>query len=230
MFSKITISAAALAALAEATTYMGVEAIDAGNYEEDLGNTFKLDGFHDPAEVKNCDLMLDLRNYDELQKFKQEGGLKLKVGETCKFILNENPSTGYSWLLNEALPSDLYEVKDSYKSKPALPGMVGVGGAKEITITALKPGNGKLQAAKARPWEFAGWDQAEDSSLVEALNIDIMVEDVEDVIADEPKLSGSYDDLKLDFFEQNDDPIMLGGTMKMNQAHDTLLDGLDSVF
>ena len=99
------------------------------------------------------DNVLDLRDHAKREQFKKDG-LTMKVGETYKLLLSENPTTGYTWQLNDGLNSDLISLESAFKRDAHAPGMVGVGGVKEITIKALKSGTGKFQAMNSRPWEF----------------------------------------------------------------------------
>ena len=101
----------------------------------------------------------------------------MKVGETYKLLLSENPTTGYTWQLNDGLNSDLISLESSYKTDAHAPGMVGVGGVKEITIKALKSGTGKFQAQNSRSWEFKGWDNFDGSSSWNALDVPVTIED-----------------------------------------------------
>ena len=101
----------------------------------------------------------------------------MKVGETYKLLLSENPTTGYTWQLNDGLNSDLISLEGNYKSDAQAPGMVGVGGVKEITIKALKSGTGKFQAQNSRPWEFKGWDNFDVGSSYNALDVPVTIED-----------------------------------------------------
>ena len=109
--------------------------------------TYKLTGPSPEAPKLGTSLIYDnvydLRDHKKLAEFKQNG-LKLTAGETTTVLLSENPSTGYSWMVNNQISGDTLSLDDQYKSDPAEPGMVGVGGAKHITITALKPGSAKL--------------------------------------------------------------------------------------
>ena len=40
----------------------------------------------------------------------------MKVGETYKLLLSENPTTGYTWQLNDGLNSDLISLSSGYKT------------------------------------------------------------------------------------------------------------------
>ena len=101
----------------------------------------------------------------------------MKVGQTYKLLMKENPSTGYTWQVNDGLISDLISLDSSFKTDAHAPGMVGVGGVKEITIKALKSGSGKFQAQNSRPWEFEGWDKFDVGSSFNALDVPITIED-----------------------------------------------------
>ena len=115
----------------------------------------------------------------------KKNGLKLRVGQTAKMILNENPSTGYGWEFNKELPGDLYKVERKYVHGNYRPGVVGGGGSCEITVTALKPGSAKLHAASMRPWEFQGWDDEDNLAGLNSLKLDLDIESDKPILGSE---------------------------------------------
>ena len=76
--------------------------------------------------------------------------ITLSEGTTFKIILNENPTTGYSW--NTTATSGL-GVTDSNYVQGGKPGIVGAGGTHEWTIQATGKGEQQFTAIYDRPWE-----------------------------------------------------------------------------
>ena len=82
--------------------------------------------------------------------------------DTVKLILNENPTTGYSWRVmrkhkhdEKNLVGDMLEVlAEEYESDPNPKGFCGVGGKKVIVIEAVKEGQEDLKLVYCRPWEI----------------------------------------------------------------------------
>ncbi len=83
----------------------------------------------------------------------------MKVGDKFVVKAQENPSTGFTWLLlDEELSyhglSGVVRMSDShFESAKAEPGMVGVPGTRYIEITAKAAGSGVLHLVLGRPWE-----------------------------------------------------------------------------
>ena len=102
-------------------------------------------------------------------------GLTLSVGETATFILKQNLSTGYGWIINEGIANGVYSVTSEDKKGANPYGMVGVPGTKEITVYGLMQGSANFQAAYVRPWMFHGWDK--DMDAADTFNLKIAVKD-----------------------------------------------------
>lgn len=81
-------------------------------------------------------------------------GTKVRVGrgETMVVSLDSNPTTGYDWYVEGALPSQLTTAADEFKSG-ASSGVVGAGGVRTITYRAVASGTGALRLVYIRPWE-----------------------------------------------------------------------------
>ena len=89
------------------------------------------------------------------------------VGDYLRITVDENPSTGYSWVLNVPEPKDMPDYvifsvdTDDFKqiriNRHDVP-MVGIGGTRIITILAENEGVGQLEMAYVRSWEFKGFD------------------------------------------------------------------------
>lgn len=131
-------------------------------------------------KLTNLGITLRLTDPTTLTHF-VDSGIKLSVNSSKGFSLEENPSTGYSWQVNEALFNGIFEIqKDSGNAKSAiaslnsaLPTKVGSGNAlgktetphpivgapqgKTFILKGLKPGTATFEIAYARPWEFKSW-------------------------------------------------------------------------
>jgi inhibitor of cysteine peptidase len=75
--------------------------------------------------------------------------ITVRPGETIKVLLDENPTTGYSWAFN--VTSGLTIAKDTYH-EPAS-GLMGAGGVHEWQIRATGTGSQQISAVYKRPWE-----------------------------------------------------------------------------
>jgi inhibitor of cysteine peptidase len=75
--------------------------------------------------------------------------IEIKNGETFKVILDENPSTGYAWVI-EATPG-LTIVSDNYV--PPDGSLVGAGGQHEWQVKATGTGNQQITGIYKRSWE-----------------------------------------------------------------------------
>ena len=87
-----------------------------------------------------------------MQSFNQTDTNKtitVKPGETIKVLLDENPTTGYSWAFN--VTSGLTIAKDTYH-EPAS-GLIGAGGVHEWQIKSSGTGSQQISAVYKRPWE-----------------------------------------------------------------------------
>lgn len=79
---------------------------------------------------------------------------ELKVGETQVLELNGNPTTGFRWMLAEALPADSpVSVEIAYESAASRKPLCGLGGVFKVHYTGVKPGEATVILMYARPWE-----------------------------------------------------------------------------
>lgn len=70
----------------------------------------------------------------------------LVPGQELVITLDGNITTGHAWQLAEAIPELLTQVgDDSYKARPAQPGMTGTGGSWTWRFKAIAPGSGQLK-------------------------------------------------------------------------------------
>jgi|GEM_PF-1107601 len=81
------------------------------------------------------------------------GELVVKVGETVEIILEENPSTGYSWIPIQTCEGKVEVLRDYYQEAEAIPGAPG----KHVwVIKGLEKGSCELLFHYTRPWEENG--------------------------------------------------------------------------
>ena len=71
--------------------------------------------------------------------------------QTVTFILDSNPTTGYSWQVEQS--EELFEVKSSFAAEETDKQVTGAGGEETITLVPLKPGKTEVTLTYARPWE-----------------------------------------------------------------------------
>ncbi len=84
----------------------------------------------------------------------EEKTAELKVGETQVLELQGNPTTGFRWMLAEALPADSpVSVEIVYESAASRKPLCGSGGVFKVSYTGVKPGETTLVLIYARPWE-----------------------------------------------------------------------------
>lgn len=83
-----------------------------------------------------------------------DNGRSITLGEgtTFKIILDENPTTGYSW--NTTVTSGLRAENSEYV-QGGKAGMAGAGGTHEWTLKATGKGEQQFSAVYKRPWEPA---------------------------------------------------------------------------
>jgi inhibitor of cysteine peptidase len=81
--------------------------------------------------------------------------LNLAIGQDAPIALEENPTTGYSWQLDEAssVNLDILRIRDDGFSRP--PGGSGLGapGIHNWTVEGVTPGQAHLEFIYERAWE-----------------------------------------------------------------------------
>ena len=114
-----------------------------------------------PAAVSSehitFDRVIDLTADRYAMQNLKKSGLDLKVGETVKIICDENPTTGFKWILKEDEARNIYKIETKYVTGNHGHGRMGVGGQRDIYITALAAGQTHLVGDYARSWEFQGF-------------------------------------------------------------------------
>jgi inhibitor of cysteine peptidase len=80
--------------------------------------------------------------------------VRLAVGGTLVVALGSNPSTGYSWAVEEPSPAQLeQEGPPVFEAPEATEPVVGAPGTEVFTFTAVAAGTASLTLVYARPWE-----------------------------------------------------------------------------
>ncbi|MDF1531386.1 MAG: protease inhibitor I42 family protein [ANME-2 cluster archaeon] len=82
-------------------------------------------------------------------------GMELKMGNTFYVQLNENPTTGFSWMMDTT--DGLVVVSDEYIAPD--PGLVGAGGVHVWEIQAVATGTQQVSALYRRSWENVTGDE-----------------------------------------------------------------------
>ncbi len=84
-----------------------------------------------------------------------------EVGDTVEIALEENPTTGYVWRVNNDGFPVLNLESQAYQPRAASKNLAGSGGTIIYTFKAAKPGEAKVKLTRARPWENKPIDSAE---------------------------------------------------------------------
>lgn len=104
--------------------------------------------------------------------------------QTVSFTLDSNPSTGFSWQVEQS--EALFEVKTEYTEEETEEPIDGAWGVETITLTPVKLGKTEVTLTYARPWE--GGEQGD--QLVYSFEIDrnlqVKVTDSYSMGAEEP--------------------------------------------
>jgi len=77
--------------------------------------------------------------------------LSKAVGTRIRVQLEENPTTGYQWRVDEISPPVLRLEGDRYNVRQA--GMVGGGGVHEFRFVTSAPGQASVRIRNRRGWE-----------------------------------------------------------------------------
>lgn len=132
-------------------------------------------------------------------------GVKAVKGDTIILMLEENPTTGYSWNLSAS--SGLSLVNDEYVQDPAAEGMTGAGGVHNWTFEVVEDGVQNISAIYKRPWENTTGDEDTFELTVDVVSPENLVQTTGTVI---------YVDLEGGFYgiagDENTsyDPVNLG--------------------
>ena len=104
--------------------------------------------------------------------------------QTVSFKLDSNPSTGFSWQVEQS--EELFEVKTEYTEEETEEPINGAWGVETITLSPIKAGKTEVTLTYARPWE--GGEQGD--QLVYTFEIDrnlqVIVTDAYSMGAEEP--------------------------------------------
>jgi predicted secreted protein len=88
--------------------------------------------------------------------------ISANVGDVITFKFSENPTTGYTMIVDDSVINGVFTYTSSYAQDQ--PGKCcGYGGKKTITLKAVKKGSGVFRLVNARSWEYKGVWKDEDS-------------------------------------------------------------------
>ncbi len=92
--------------------------------------------------------------------------LEVRPGDTIVLELEENPATGFRWIIQKS-NTDVLEIKDSFRAEP-LEANNGAMVTRRMIFSAREAGISILQLKYMREWEKA-------SATVERLNLTVSV-------------------------------------------------------
>ena len=92
--------------------------------------------------------------------------IDVQQGTEVLIRLNENPTTGYRWAIDQSDDTVLPLQGSNFASSPSA--AVGAGGTRLFTFTANQPGTVHLQLKRWREWQG-------DSSIIERYDVTIQV-------------------------------------------------------
>ena len=98
------------------------------------------------------------------------GSIKLDVSDVVEIRLESNPTTGYSWFLEDAVDNNIVlitgpEFIESKEEKD----IIGAGGHEIFTVKALSKGKASILLNYKRPWE-------EEEEPIKAFEVTISVD------------------------------------------------------
>ena len=80
--------------------------------------------------------------------------INLNTGEMLVIRLISNPSTGYTWEIQDLDTKVLEKVGEAeFESADTPPDLVGASGTLNLTFKAIEPGTSRLTLVYHRPWE-----------------------------------------------------------------------------
>ena len=92
--------------------------------------------------------------------------IAVQQGTEVLIRLNENPTTGYRWAIDQSDDTVLPLQSANFSSTPSA--AVGAGGARLFTFTAKQPGTVQLQFKRCREWQG-------DASIIERYDVTIQI-------------------------------------------------------
>ena len=143
MLSKLTTAALFLAAFAD------------GRRTKDTQTTQAVTETTTTVGIVNPELVFDFTQDASLFDTLEVDGVDLQVGQTATFVLQENPSTGYTWLIDSDASNGAFSFSSVVNETSS--GMIGAPTTREITVSGKVSSAGVLHAAYVRPWEFTTW-------------------------------------------------------------------------
>jgi predicted secreted protein/putative hemolysin len=116
-----------------------------------------------PRDVAPLDTQVGTDGMITLGAAESGGSFSIESGRAFAISLDENPTTGYGWVL--ALPEGIIE--DSEGFEPPAEGLVGAGGVRTWTMHGEAPGSYEITAEYIRPWETGAEPAANFSVSIE---------------------------------------------------------------
>ena len=78
--------------------------------------------------------------------------MSTETQKNVTIVLDENPTTGYTWAYTIDNPQVLQYTSDSYAQNPAASGLVGVGGQHTYVFSAVGPGTAIITFSLGQQW------------------------------------------------------------------------------
>ena len=91
------------------------------------------------------------------------------------FSIEENPTTGYSWIIDYSACKDILEIDEDFDAPPEIEDLVGAPGTKQMEFNGQGVGTCTFQMAYAYSWEF-DWNnsEADRNDYIDERNIQVV--------------------------------------------------------
>jgi predicted secreted protein len=93
--------------------------------------------------------------------------LNLSPGDTVQILKSENPSTGYTWHINETTGSVYEIVSDRHVAATNEQLMLGVPGKRVFDLNVVGEGDAVMKLASARGFEWQGFTEGLTAGVIE---------------------------------------------------------------
>ena len=139
MFKRLTLALASLAVLTVAEEVFDIN--EASQAVE--------------ATSDSTDRPIDLSSIAEANMSQlEQSGLPMRVGDSKTFTVRGNPTTGYTWNIDQDATADgVISIEKDYKVDEADPSWTGVTGTYYFKVTANTVGEASLAIWHGRTWE-----------------------------------------------------------------------------
>ena len=106
----------------------------------------------------------------------EKSGMYIEDGEQKIYSVEENPSTGYEWIVDKsACSEDIVSIDDDFEKAIVPEDYVGAPGTKHFIFTGISEGSCEFRMAYARPWEFKWGDESTYNDDVEFISFPLSI-------------------------------------------------------